>query len=48
MAPPKGQPAAGGLVPARMLVTVLIHGAWGIGAGVVLGLPMGRNAAAHA
>ena len=48
VAPLKGQPVAGGFVRARTPVTVLIHGAWGIGAGVILGLLMGRDAAAHA
>ena len=48
VAPLKGQPVAGGFVPVRMLVTVLIHGAWGIGAGLVLAPLMRKNAAAHA
>jgi hypothetical protein len=48
VAPLKGQPAAGGFVPLRMLVTVLIHGAWGIGVGLILSLLMGRRAAARA
>ena len=48
VAPLKGQPMAGGFVPRRILVTVLIHGALGIGDGVILGLLMGRNAVAHA
>ena len=48
VAPLKGQPVAGGFVPQRMLVTVLIHGVWGIGAGLILGLVMGRNTVAHA
>jgi hypothetical protein len=48
VAPLKGQPVAGGLVPARMLVTLLIHGAWGIGVGLVLRLLVrGRRAATH-
>ena len=33
---------------ARMLATLLIHGAWGTGAGVVLGLLTGRNTVARA
>ena len=48
VAPLKGQPVAGGFVPVRMLITVLIHGAWGIGVGVILGLLMGRRTAEHA
>ena len=48
VAPLKGQPVAGGFVPLRMLVTVLIHGAWGIGVGLILSLLMGRRAAARA
>ena len=48
VAPLKGQPVAGGFVPARMLVTVLIHGAWGIGVGLLLPLLMGRRSTARA
>jgi hypothetical protein len=40
VAPLKGQPVAGGFVPLRMLVSVLIHGAWGIGVGLILALLM--------
>ncbi len=38
VAPLKGQPVAGGFVPLRMLVSVLINGTWGIGVGVILPL----------
>ncbi len=38
VAPLKGQPAAAGFVPLRMLASVLINGAWGIGVGVILPL----------
>ena len=48
VAPLKGQPVAGGFVPVRMLVTVLIHGAWGIGVGLLLPLLMERRSAARA
>jgi hypothetical protein len=48
VAPIKGQPAASGFVPVRMLVSVLINGVWGIGVGVILPLLMGRTAAARA
>ena len=48
VAPLKGQPVAGGFAPMRMLVTVLIHGAWGIGVGLLLPLLMGRRSAARA
>jgi hypothetical protein len=43
VAPLKGQPVAGGFVPVRMLVTILIHGAWGIGVGLILPLLLGRR-----
>jgi hypothetical protein len=48
VAPLKGQPVAGGFAPVRMLVTVLIHGAWGIGVGLILALLMGRRTVARA
>ena len=48
VAPLKGQPVAGGFVPVRMLVTVLIHGAWGIGVGLILALLMRRRTLARA
>jgi hypothetical protein len=48
VAPLKSQPVAGGFVPVRMLVGVLIHGVWGIGVGLILALLMGRRAAAPA
>jgi hypothetical protein len=42
VAPMKGQPMASGFDPARMLVSVLINGFWGIGVGVILPLLMPR------
>jgi hypothetical protein len=48
VAPLRGQPMAGGFVPARMLVSVLINGAWGIGVGLILPLLLGRRTAARA
>jgi hypothetical protein len=45
VAPLKGQPVAGGFVPVRMLVSVLINGAWGIGVGLILPFLMARRAA---
>ena len=48
VAPLKGQPAAGGFVPLRVLVSVLINGFWGIGVGVVLPLLMNRRSPARA
>ena len=48
VAPLKGQSVAGGFAPQRMLVTVLIHGAWGIGVGVILPLLLRRKAASPA
>jgi hypothetical protein len=36
VAPLKGLPVAGGFVPMRMLVSVLINGCWGIGVGLIL------------
>jgi hypothetical protein len=42
VAPLKGQPVASGFDPARMLVSVLINGFWGIGVGVILPLLMPR------
>ena len=48
VAPLKGQPMAGGFAPQRMLVTALIHGAWGIGVGLILPLLMRRRTAARA
>jgi len=44
VAPLRGQPMAGGFVPLRMLVSVLINGAWGIGTGLILALLMRRGA----
>jgi hypothetical protein len=40
VAPLKGQPVAGGFVPLRMLISVLINGTWGIGVGLILALLM--------
>jgi hypothetical protein len=36
VAPLKGLPAAGGWQPSRMLLSVLINGVWGLGAGAAL------------
>jgi hypothetical protein len=46
--PLKGQPVAGGFVPVRMLVGALIHLAWGLGVGIILGLFIGRDTVADA
>ena len=48
VAPLKGQPVAGGFVPLRMLVSVLINGAWGIGVGLILPLLGARRPVARA
>ena len=48
VAPLKGQPAASGFVPLRMLVSVLINGFWGVGVGIILPLLMNRRSAARA
>ncbi len=48
VAPLKGQPVASGFVPVRMLISVLINGAWGVGVGVILPLLMARRASARA
>ena len=48
VAPLKGQPVAGGFVPLRMLVSVLVNGTWGIGVGLILRLLMRRMSAARA
>ena len=48
VAPLKGQPVAGGFVPLRMLVSVLINGAWGIGVGMVLPLLGAKRSVARA
>ncbi|MBL6456212.1 hypothetical protein JMJ55_12835 [Belnapia sp. T6] len=42
VAPLKGQPIAAGWVPARMLLSVLINGAWGIGVGIILPMLLPR------
>ena len=47
VAPLKGQPVAGGFVPARMLISLLINGTWGVGVGVILPLLMARRSDAH-
>jgi hypothetical protein len=44
VAPLKGQPVASGFVPARMLISALINGAWGIGVGLILPFLMARRA----
>jgi len=44
VAPLKGQPLASGFDPARMLISVLINGAWGIGVGVILPMLLPRTA----
>ena len=44
----KGQPVAGGFVLLRMLVSLLINGAWGIGVGLIFPLLMRRMSAARA
>jgi hypothetical protein len=44
VAPLKGQPVAGGFVPMRMLISVLINGFWGIGVGVILPMLLPRAA----
>ena len=46
VAPLRGQPVAGGFVPVRMLVSVLINGGWGVGVGLILSLLGGRLATA--
>ena len=45
VAPLKGQPLASGFDPARMLVSLLINGFWGIGVGVILPMLMPRATA---
>ena len=40
VAPLKGQPLAGGFVPLRMLISILINGCWGIGVGIILPMLM--------
>ena len=46
VAPLKGQPVASGFVPVRMVVGALIHLAWGLGVGLILGLLTRRERAA--
>jgi hypothetical protein len=48
VAPLKGQPVASGFAPTRMLVSVLINGAWGIGVGLLMPLLLGRRSAVRA
>ena len=48
VAPLKGQPVAGGFVPLRMLASLLINGAWGIGVGLILPLLLRRRNSARA
>jgi hypothetical protein len=47
VAPLKGQPLAGGFDPARMLISVLINGAWGIGVGIILPMLLPKAAQSH-
>ncbi len=42
VAPMKGQPMAGGFVPAAMAVGLILNGAWGLGTGIGLAL-FGRS-----
>jgi hypothetical protein len=42
VAPLKGQPVAGGFVPAAMAVGLVLNGAWGLGTGIGLAL-FGRS-----
>jgi hypothetical protein len=42
VAPLRGQPLGNGFVPARMLVSVLINGGWGVGVGLLLAILMRR------
>ncbi|WP_043362129.1 hypothetical protein [Belnapia sp. F-4-1] len=44
VAPLKGQPVAAGFNPVRMLISVLINGAWGIGVGIILPMLLPRAA----
>jgi len=44
VAPLKGQPVASGFDPARMLVSILINGFWGIGVGVILPFLLPKSA----
>ena len=44
VAPLKGQPMAGGLVPMTMALGVVLNGAWGLGTGIGLAL-FGRSRA---
>ena len=46
VAPREGQPVASGFVPVRMVVGALIHLAWGLGVGLILGLLTRRERAA--
>ncbi|GGC72019.1 hypothetical protein GCM10011504_57060 [Siccirubricoccus deserti] len=48
VAPLKGQPVASGFVPMRMLISVLINGAWGFGVGIILPVLMARRSAIRA
>jgi hypothetical protein len=45
VAPLKGQPMAAGFAPVRMMISILINGAWGIGVGIILPLLMPRAVA---
>jgi hypothetical protein len=48
VAPLKGQPMAAGFIPTRMLISVLINGAWGTGVGAILPMLMAWRSAARA
>lgn len=43
VAPIKGLPMAGGFVPQRMLISLLINGAWGVGTALILHLLLLRR-----
>jgi hypothetical protein len=45
VAPLKGQPVAGGFVPAAMAIGPIVNGAWGVGTGI--GLALFGRASAH-
>jgi hypothetical protein len=48
VAPLKGQPVAGGFAPARMAISLLINGAWGVGVGLLLSVFTRARTAARA
>lgn len=43
VAPLKGNPVAGGWVPANMLRSIVINGFWGLGTGIIMPLLMPRS-----